>query len=331
MIKKTLHFANPAYLSLANNQLCIEIKQDSTTTKRQIPIEDIGIIILANPQITLTHALMAALVSNNAAIVTSASNFMPNGLLLPIEANTIQSERYKQQIAATLPLKKYLWQQTVQAKILNQAAVLTQNQVNITNMLRWARAVKSGDTDNYEARAAVFYWKNMFPNSPNFTRDKAGLPPNNLLNYGYAILRAMVARALVASGLLPTLGIHHKNKYNAYCLADDIMEPYRPYVDLLVLNIVNTNELAQINELNNTIKQQLLTIPVIDVHFQNRKSPLMVAIQHSTASLAKCFSGSARKINYPLIKEHQYRGLKPLFFNNQLTDAESDDENDLPF
>lgn len=163
----------------------------------------------------------------------------------------------------------------------------------------WANNVKSGDPDNYEARAAAYYWKSLFPNHVNFTRDREGIPPNNLFNYGYAILRSIVARSLVASGLLPTLGIHHHNKYNAYCLADDIMEPYRPFVDRLVLQIFEEGNCPE--ELTTELKAKLLNIPVLDVKINGKRSPLMIAVGQTTASLYKCFSGEIKKISYPII------------------------------
>lgn len=167
-------------------------------------------------------------------------------------------------------------------------------------MEAWAKQVKSGDSDNLEARAAAFYWQNLFGDIKGFNRDREGIPPNNLLNYGYAILRAVVARSLVGSGLLPTFGIHHHNRYNAYCLADDIMEPYRPYVDRLVAEIVDSGE--DISQLTTGIKSKLLSIPVIDVVINGRRSPLMVGVGQITASLYKCFSGESRKIAYPAME-----------------------------
>ena len=163
-------------------------------------------------------------------------------------------------------------------------------------MLVWAGSVKSGDSDNMEARAAAFYWKSIFPELDFFTRDRYGPAPNNLLNYGYAILRAVVARSLIATGLLPTLGIHHHNRYNAYCLADDIMEPYRPFVDSIVVDITAENPCPQ---LTREVKARLLTIPVLDVVIDGHRSPLMIAATSTTASLYKCFSGISRKILYP--------------------------------
>jgi len=302
MIKRTLYFGNPAYLSLRNAQLVINLPEangmDDRTGKNTVPIEDICIVVLDNKQITITHGLMEALLGNNCALITCDSNRMPVGLLLPLCGNTIQSERFQSQIIASLPLQKQLWQQTIQQKITNQAYVLniTRNAI-VKNMLAWVNDVKSGDSNNLEARAAAYYWANLFPDIPDFRRGREGVPPNNLLNYGYAILRAITARSLVVSGLLPTFGIHHHNRYNAYCLADDIMEPYRPYVDKLVIEIIDSGE--NICELSKSIKSKLLGIPVLDVIINNQRSPLMVAIGQTTASLAKCYDGEIRKIVYP--------------------------------
>jgi len=311
MIKKTLHFSNPAYLSLQQNQLLIDLPHlkvlGEKECKRKIPIEDIGIIILDHQQITITHGCMAALLDNNAAIVTCNHTHHPTGMMLPIDGHDIQSERFRYQIDASQPLKKQLWQQTVQAKILNQAAVLFDRGIACDNMVYWARSVRSGDPDNYEGRAAAYYWKHVFHKKVEFFRGRDGDPPNNLLNYGYAILRAIVARGLVCSGLLPTLGIHHRNKYNAYCLADDIMEPYRPYVDLIVLGIVDRGE--NFLELGRDIKSQLLGIATVDVQFERGTSPLMVGMQQTTSSLAKCYEGVVRKINYPCMRAFDHKRL----------------------
>ncbi|HHT03780.1 MAG TPA: type II CRISPR-associated endonuclease Cas1 [Bacteroidales bacterium] len=308
MIKKTLYFGNPAYLSLKNSQLVIRLPEVERNDKlpesfksravKVIPIEDIGVVVLDNKQITLTHGLMEKLLENNCALITCNSKRMPYGLMLPLAYNTTQTERYRNQIEASLPLKKQLWQQTVEAKIKNQAHVLsTTTGIVVKNMHKWRSDVKSGDPDNYEARAAVYYWANIFPTIQNFVRSREGDPPNNLLNYGYAVLRAIVARSLVASGLLPTLGIHHRSKYNAYCLADDIMEPYRPYVDKLVIEIMQGS--SDVSEITKEHKSELLNIPVLDVIINNKRSPLMVAMQQTTASLAQCFMGEVRKIKYP--------------------------------
>lgn len=310
MIKRTLYFGNPAYLSTKYAQLEIrlpEVEKNSTLPEsfkasavKQIPIEDIGVVVLDNKQITITQGALSELLDNNVVLISCDEHRMPVGLMLPLAGNTTQSERFRHQIEASLPLKKQLWQQTIQVKIANQATILkkyTGTEVRCMNV--WAADVKSGDTENMEARAAAYYWKNLFP-IDNFTRDREGVAPNNLLNYGYAILRAVVARSLVASGLLPTLGIHHHNRYNAYCLADDIMEPYRPYVDELVYKIIVSG--ADYNTLSRELKAELLTIPVLDVVINGRRSPLMIAVATTTASLYKCYSGEIRKIAYPTME-----------------------------
>lgn len=301
MIKRTLYFGNPAYLKTAHEQLIIDIPgiKDGTgeAETKQTPIEDIGILILDHQQITITQALLTKLLANNVAVITCDSTHHPTGMMLNLDGNTLQSQKFQAQIEATAPLKKQLWQQTVIAKIQNQAAMLAYERVENKLLLHYAKEVKSGDSDNHEAMAAGYYWKNLFPEFLNFTRDRYGMPPNNLLNYGYAILRAVVARSLVGSGLLPTLGIFHRNQYNAYCLADDIMEPYRPFVDKVVCGIVSMN--GMFLEMTPKMKQQLLGAPAMDVHIDGKKSPLMNAVQRTTASLVRCFEGSARKILYP--------------------------------
>ncbi len=303
MIKRTLYFGNPAYLSLKLKQLVVRLPQDDgeekseNEIKRTVPIEDLGVIILDHKQITITQALLAELMDNNCAVITCDSQRLPTGLFLPLAGNTVQNERFRLQIDASLPLKKQLWQQTIEAKIRNQAAMLSYTTGEVhKNMMKWSDSVKSGDTENMEARAAVYYWKTLFPDNPYFVRDHEGGGANALLNYGYAILRAIVARALVASGLLPTLGIHHHNRYNAYCLADDIMEPYRPYVDKVVFDILSEDDESDITT---DIKIKLLNIPVVEVNIGGRRSPLMVAVSHTTSSLVKCFRGESRRLIYP--------------------------------
>lgn len=296
MIKRTLYFGNPAYLSLQNNQLKIKLAEDDVKT---VPIEDIAYVILDNQRITISQGAMVALLDNGCSVITCDNHHLPTGLMLPLAGNSVQSERFQFQIEASLPLKKQLWQQTVQQKILNQAAVLQGKRgLDAKNMLAWANAVRSGDVDNREAVAAAYYWKELFPDMPDFVRERNGRTPNNFLNYGYAILRAIVARALVSSGLLPTLGIFHHNRYNAYCLADDIMEPYRPIVDKYILEILE--ELKEYpDELTTEHKAKILQIPVLDTYINGERSPLMNAVSTTTASLAKCFLGDSRKILYP--------------------------------
>lgn len=298
MIKRTLYFGNPAYLKTANEQMIVEM-QDSGETK-PVPIEDIGILILDNTQITITQVLISKLLANNTALITCDHTHHPVGLMLNLDGNNLQSQKFKAQIDASVPLKKQLWQQTVAQKIYNQAMVLKSQRAENKLLLNLSKEVKSGDSENLEGQAAAYYWKHVFPDFLEFRRERYGANPNNLLNYGYALLRAMVARSLVGSGLLPTLGIHHRNQYNAYCLADDIMEPYRPYVDLVVCGIIRQN--GKFLEMTPSMKKELLKIPQLDVKINGQKSPMLMAIQRTTASLAKCFEGLSKKIIYPVME-----------------------------
>jgi CRISP-associated protein Cas1 len=261
MIKRTLYFGNPAYLKTTTEQMVIEMQETGET--KTVPIEDIGLLILDHQQITITQALMAKLLAYNVALINCDTTHHPVGLLLNLDGNTLQSQKFQAQVEASVPLKKQLWQQTVTAKIQNQAAVLKQQDKEAHFLFNLSKSVSSGDGGHNEAKAAAYYWKKLFTEIPEFRRDRYGFPPNNLLNYGYAILRALMARSLVGSGLLPTLGIFHRNQYNAYCLADDIMEPYRPFVDSAVCRIIEKHE--DWWELNTEKKKSLLSIPAMDV------------------------------------------------------------------
>jgi CRISPR-associated protein Cas1 len=260
MIKRTLYFGNPAYLSTKNEQIIISFPDDKQD--RTVPIADIGMLVLENQQITITNGLLSKLTDRKVAVITCNAHHLPDGLLLPMHGHTKQVERVRHQLNASLPLKKNLWQQTVTAKIENQHALLKEKGKSSKRMEYLARNVNSGDSGNHEAQAAAIYWQTLF-DIPDFNKGQAGIPPNNLLNYGYAILRGIIARALVSSGLLSNVGIWHHNKYNAYCLADDIMEPYRPFVDLVVSHIVETEDCYDV--LTVDLKRELLTIPALDV------------------------------------------------------------------
>ncbi|WP_417873904.1 type II CRISPR-associated endonuclease Cas1 [Xanthomarina gelatinilytica] len=297
MIKRTLFFGNPAYLSTRNEQLVVKFPAEEKE-EVTIPIEDLGYIVLEDPQITITNGLLMKLIQNKTAVITCNKQHLPCSILQPLVGHTEQTERIRHQLDASLPLKKNLWQQTVQAKIENQAAHLNGRNKDGLKLKRWAGQVKSGDADNHEAYAAAHYFQNIYNDLvPEFSRNQKGIAPNNLLNYGYAILRAVVARALISSGMLPSVGIFHRNKYNAFCLADDIMEPYRVYVDAVVYEILETD--ANIEELTTAIKSQLLSIPALDVFIDDKWSPLMNAVSRTTNSLYDCFKGDSRKILYP--------------------------------
>jgi CRISPR-associated protein Cas1 len=242
MIKRTLYFGSDAYLHTKDQQLIVDFV-DQSKPSASIPIEDIGVLILDAHRLTISQNLITRLLENNAALISCNGKHMPQGLMLNLESHHVQQERFSIQINVSQPLKKQLWQQTVKAKIGNQATLLSKKvQVSGQELLKMdylKNAVKSDDSENMEGRAAALYWSIFFSRFvSHFKRGRFEPEPNNLLNYGYAILRAVTARNLVASGLLPTLGIHHKNRYNAYALADDIMEPYRPFVDAVVFDLM---------------------------------------------------------------------------------------------
>lgn len=290
MIKKTILIENKSFITAKNLQLLIksEIRESS------IPIEEIGFLVLDHPEIYLSIPAMNLLVENNTALIICATNHLPNGMLLNLNSHHIQQEIFKNQIDASVPLKKQLWQQTIIEKITNQGILLEKIEKSKNQFEFLASKVLSGDTTNMEAVAASQYWKRFF--ETGFKRERFGNYPNNFLNYGYAILRAATARALSGSGLLNTLGIHHKSKYNAFALADDIMEPFRPIVDEAVLQIMqNYDE----QELNTKIKAELLQILTRTVYFETEKSPLMVALQKTASSLQQCYTGERKKIKYP--------------------------------
>ncbi len=295
MLKRTIYIGNPAYLKLKDNQLKIE---DVATkeVKGSVPIEDLAFLVLDHYQITLSHQLIIALQQNNVAIISCDESHLPLGLMLPMNGHVEHSERLRYQINCSEPLRKQLWKQTVEAKIYQQKEVLKHYNLHYEPMTNYMNEVKSGDSTNMEGIAAQHYWKYLFD---DFTRERKGDAPNNFLNFGYAILRSMVARALVGSGLHATIGIFHKNKYNAYCLADDIMEPYRPYVDLLVVDwLTKTNDTL----LDKAAKAHLLQLATYDVYINGVQRPLITALSITTSSLCKCFMGEQRIIHYPMLK-----------------------------
>ncbi len=296
MIKRTLFFSNPYYLSIKNKQLIITNKD--TGEIKQTPVEDIGFVIFDNPQITITQWVMQEMAENNVAVVFCNKQHLPSSMLFNLSSHNLQNEIFRSQVDVKEPIKKALWKQTIEYKIKNQASLLKKLDKDYKQMQVYANNVKSGDTTNQEAQASRYYWKHLF-DLIDFKRERFGMPPNTTLNYGYAILRAAVARALVGSGLLPTLGIHHHNKYNAYCLADDIMEPYRPFVDEIVCEIID--KYPNYHIMTKEIKAELLQLLTVDVRFDDMKRPLMIGISTTTASLARCFAGTQKKILYPIL------------------------------
>lgn len=301
MIKRTLYFGNSGYLHLRNTQLIWEPEANGDITPT-IPIEDIGMIIIDHARITITHGLMAALLANNSVVIHCDQKHMPAGLFVANEANTLYSQVVKAQLEATLPLTKNLWQQIIRSKLINQAEVLEFTGQNGARIRQMIPDVQSGDIMNTEGRAAAFYFAHLFGPENRFKRKRFGEPPNHLLNYGYAILRAITARSIAGSGLLGVVGIHHRNKYNAWCLADDMMEPYRPWVDRLVIETCATlDEIPE--ELTPVLKKSVLSIPILDVWIDGMKSPLMTAVNRTASSLARVFQGETRKLLLPSFSE----------------------------
>lgn len=296
MIKRTLFISNPYHLALRNMQL--QVSEKGGMVVKTAPIEDIGFLVLDHPQISFTMKLVEELSENNVATIFCDSKHMPSSMLLSLDAHYIQGELFRSQISASEPLKKNLWKQTIESKIRNQARLLDKLGKKSVQLKTMVKTIKSGDSDNREGFAARIYWTALL--GKKFIRDRYGEPPNNFLNYGYILLRSAVARALAGSGLLATLGIHHRNRYNAFCLADDIMEPYRPYVDEIACDLFE--KYPDTIMLEKEHKAELLKLVTVDVKIGENKRPLMIALSQTTASLARCFSGEQRKITYPVFE-----------------------------
>lgn len=295
MLKRALFFSTPFCLRLKDNQMIIHTKEMPDMQKR-IPIEDIGFVVLEHQHTDISLPLLNALSDNNVAVILCGNDFMPNAMLMNLDSNKTQGESYRTQIEASEPLKKGLWKQIIEAKIRNQAALLNKLGKDGDRLKPYYTNVKSGDSDNREGIAAKIYWSELFGNG--FIRLRDGVEPNNLLNYGYTLLRAAIARSLMGSGLFPAFGIFHRNRYNSFPLADDIMEPYRPYVDEIVFRLYAEGE----QQLTKEVKTKLLGLLFADTAFGKVTRHLDVGLTMTTASLAKCFAGTQKKISYPLLE-----------------------------
>ena len=293
MIKRTLFFSHAVCLSVRHKQLVIFSKE--TQEETLVPIEDIGFVIVENERVSLTIPLINELTENNCALIFCNEKHMPFSMTMPLDCNEIQSQLFSAQINAKLPVKKKCWKQVVEYKIKNQGLLLKKYDLDFARLADFSKRVKSGDSTNMESQAAKFYWDNLF--GKNWCRNRFGEFPNNYLNYGYAILRAATARALAGSGLLPALGIHHHNKYNAYCLADDLMEPYRPFIDDEVIEYISTN--PDEKELGLEFKKKILKVLTRDVKMNNLTRPMMAALSMTSASLADALSNESEKLKLP--------------------------------
>lgn len=298
MLKRTLFFQSPGHLHLADKQLCFTQRPNGAATPgpRRVPIEDTGFIVIENPQITITAALLQALAANNTVVVFCDEKHMPTSFFSAMTANSLAQKTIQAQLSVSEAQKKRLWKQTVAAKITNQAQVLQHYSCpQAKTLLRLAAAIKDGDPENTEGTAARFYFSAIAPH-PEFTRTQTGGMPNAALNYGYAILRAAMARSLIGSGLLCLAGIHHHNQYNPFCLADDIMEPYRPFVDE---EVFGDPVFCASDEITIPQKAKLLSVLVADVKIRGMKRPLQNAMSYTTASLVRCFFKEQKTIDYP--------------------------------
>ncbi|OCK49529.1 subtype II CRISPR-associated endonuclease Cas1 [Chryseobacterium sp. CBo1] len=294
MITRSIYIGNPAYLKLKDEQMCI-MEPSSNEMKGKVPVEDLGLLMLDHFQITISHQLIQKMMGNNVVVVSCDNHHLPHGMMLPLYGHTEHSDRVKDQLEASEPLKKQLWKQTIECKIENQKEVLRRLGNYYEPMIDYQNNVKSGDITNMEGIAAQHYWKYLI--SLDFLRQRFGDSPNQFFNFGYSVLRSIVARAIVETGLLPVLGIFHKNKYNPYCLADDLMEPYRPFVDLLVMDWLTKN--PNIEELTKEFKSHILQIATKDVLIESKTRPLLVAVKTTATSLYKCYTGEKRLISYP--------------------------------
>ena len=294
MITRSIYIGNPAYLKLKDNQMYI-LSPETNEMKGKVPVEDLGLLMLDHFQITISHQLIQKMMGNNVVVVSCDSHHLPHGIMLPLYGHTQHSDRVKDQLEASEPLKKQLWKQTIECKIQNQMEVLKQLGNYFEPMQNYQTNVKSGDITNMEGIAAQHYWKYLI--SLDFLRQRFGESPNQFFNFGYAVLRSIVARAIVETGLLPVLGIFHKNKYNPYCLADDLMEPYRPFVDILVMDWLEKN--PETEELTKEFKAHLLQIATKDVKIDGKTRPLLIAVKTTATSLYKCYTGEKRQISYP--------------------------------
>ena len=294
MLYRSVYIGNPAYLKLKDKQLKVT-DPETKEEKGSIPIEDIGLLMLDHYQITLSHQLIQELMKNNVILISCDERHLPLAGMLPFSGNSLFSERVKVQMEISEPLKKQLWKQTIECKIQNQLRVLEQLGKYAAPMYEYLKQVKSGDTSNMEGIAAQHYWKYLIDN--DFLRERFGDYPNPFFNFGYGVLLSIIARALVDTGLLLVLGIFHRNKYNPYCLASDIMEPYRPIVDLLVMKWLQLHPEKQ--NLDKESKAFLLQIATKDVTIEKLVRPLIVGVKMTASSLLKCYTGEKRQISYP--------------------------------
>lgn len=289
MIKRSIYIGNPAWLRCSKEQMEI-VDVDTKAIKAKVPIEDLAILVLDHPQITISNYLLQMLMKNKIVLISCDDKHLPLGIMQALYGHSEYSERIKLQISISEALKKNLWKQIVEQKIANQTQMLIKWNCYYEPMLEYEKEVKSGDSTNREGVAAQHYWRYLVGN--DFLRERNGDAPNCFFDYGYAILRSIVARAIVETGLLPVLGLFHKNKYNPYCLADDVMEPFRPMVDDLVMQWVT--EHPEQEDLTTESKAHLIKMATMDVKIDEMTRPLMVAVKSYVSGLYQCYTGEKR-------------------------------------
>lgn len=293
MLKRTLVFSSPMILSLKNQQLVYAFK-DTPNEKFTVPIEDVGVVLLENQQTNITLPLLNALAESEVQVVICNNKGMPSAMIQSMDSNNLQGETLRNQISCGEVLKKQLWKQVVEAKIKNQASLLYNIGEKGDILKPFYSNVRSGDVDNREGIAARIYFQHLFGDCFVRNRDEMGI--NALLNYGYSILRAATCRAIVSSGLLPAIGIHHHNRSNAYPLADDLMEPFRPFVDGVVYDLVTRGQM----ELTKEVKGELISVLYADTKYEKIIRPLSVGLSMTTASMVKCLSKELNTISLPV-------------------------------
>ncbi len=278
----------PARLRVENALLVVEREEAARFT---VPLDEVTVLVVSHPVVTFTQAVLAGLAEAGGAFVACDARHMPVGMMLPLHGHHTQAERFAAQAAASLPLKKRLWQQVVKAKIRAQGHLLERLRAGDHGLLRLARQVRSGDTQNVEARASQRYWPALF-DDPRFARNRDADDQNRHLNYGYAVLRAIVGRAICASGLHPSLGIHHHNRYDAFCLADDLMEPFRPLVDQAVVDWLKKHEPSE--PLDRQARGFLLEALTGRLSLEAEQRTLFDVAARAAASLAAAFEGKRK-------------------------------------
>lgn len=296
MIKRTIYIGNPSYLRLKDGQLLVQREQK---TIGRVPVEDIALLVIDHPQVSMSQGIVNACLANNAAVMYCDASHLPNGLLLPLYGHHSHTQKARYQLEASKPSIKRLWKQIVKQKIQNQGRILDYLGYESETLFYLSKTIQSGDRTNAEAQAAAYYWRRVLAPFSGVRRGRFEGPPNHLLNYGYAILRSVMARSVVGSGCIPSVGLHHRNKYNPFCLADDMIEPFRPIVDRYVIDFINSDWSGE-DQLTQQDKRYLLNIPTIDVTSNTRRHPLMIACQHASASLMQCFEGSRESLNLPI-------------------------------